>query len=87
METQSCNLQDCRNQIFYYRDAKFKIVLILRFLNYFTKHFFHFLTSELESDTDMMNPSIESSDFLFKHEENLDSFCGKQTKSMSRIEI
>ena len=35
---------------------------------HFTKNSCRFLTPKVKSDTDMINPSIESSDFLFWHE-------------------
>ena len=47
------------------RDAKFKRALRSHFLTHFTKNFCHFLTPKVKSGTDMINPSIESSDFLF----------------------
>ena len=37
-------------------------------LTHFTKNFCCFLTPKVKSGTDMINPSIESSDFLFWHE-------------------
>ena len=50
------------------REAKFKRALRVHFLTHFTKNFCHFLTTKVKSGTDMINPSIESSDFLFWHE-------------------
>ena len=40
------------------------------FLTNFTKNFCRFLTPKVKNGTDMINPSIESSDFLFWHEKN-----------------
>ena len=51
-----------------YREAKFKRALRVHFLTHLTKNFCHFLTREVKSGTDMINPSIESADFLFWHE-------------------
>ena len=51
-----------------FRDAKFKRALRVHFLTHFTKNFRRLLTPKVKSDTDMINPSIESSDFLFWHE-------------------
>ena len=50
-----------------YRDAKFKRAFRVHFLTHFTKNFCRFLTPKVKSGTDMINPSIESSDFLFWH--------------------
>ena len=48
----------------------------------FTKRFCRFLTPKVKSGTDMINPSIESSDFLFWHKNNFEvdfwKFCRKQ---------
>jgi uncharacterized membrane protein len=54
-------------KIFALREAKFKRVLKLHFLTQFTKNLLP-LTPKVKSDTDMINPSIKSSDFLFWHE-------------------
>ena len=43
-------------------------VLRVHFLTHFTKKFCRFLTPKVKSGTDMINPSIESSDFLFWYE-------------------
>ena len=51
-----------------FREAKFKRALRVHFLTHFTKNFCRFLTPKVISGTDMINPSIESSDFLFGHE-------------------
>ena len=53
-----------------YREVKFKRALRVNFLTHFTKNFCYFLTTKVKSDTDMIKPSIESSDFLFWHEKN-----------------
>ena len=53
-----------------YRDAKFKMALRLQFWLLLQNLFCRFLTSKLWSDLDMINPSIESSDFLFWHVKN-----------------
>ena len=52
------------------REPKFKRALRVHFLTHFTKNFCHFLTPKVKSGTgtDMINPSIESFDFLFWHE-------------------
>ena len=55
------------------REAKFKRAPRVHFLTYFTKNFCRFLIPKVKSGTDMINPSIESSDFLFWHEKNLES--------------
>ena len=55
-----------------HREAKFKRALRLHFLTHFTKNFCCFLTPKVKSDTDMINPSIESSDFLFWHQKNFE---------------
>ena len=66
--------------------AKFKRALRLHFLTHFTKNFFCFLTPKVKSGTDMINPSIESSDFLFCHKKifELDfwRFCWKQGSNL-----
>ena len=50
------------------REPKFKRALRVHFLTHFTKTFCRFFTPKVKSGTDMINPSIESSDFLFWHE-------------------
>jgi hypothetical protein len=45
--------------------AEFKKALRVLFLTHFTKKFCRFLTPKVKSSTDMINPLIESSDFLF----------------------
>jgi len=42
------------------------------FLPHFTKNFCRFLTPKVKSGTDTINPSIESSDFLFCHKQNFE---------------
>jgi hypothetical protein len=54
------------------REAKFKRALRVHFLTHFTKTFCRFLTPKVKSGTDMINPSIESSDFLFWHKTNFE---------------
>ena len=50
-----------------FREAKFKRALRVHFLTHFTKNFCRFLTPKVKSGTDMINPLIENSDFLFWH--------------------
>ena len=61
-----------------------KFVLRVDFLTDFTKKFCRFLTLKAKIRTEMINLSIESSDFLFWHDKNFESkfskFCGKHTK-------
>ena len=52
-------------QFFAYREVKFKRTLRLQFWLIFQNLFCRWHTSKLWSDPDMINPSIESSDFLF----------------------
>ena len=61
----------CTSQNLIFREAKFKRALRVHFLTHFTKNFCRFLTPKVKSGTDMINPSIESSDFLFWHEKML----------------
>ena len=49
---------------------KFKRALRVHFLTHFTKKFCRFPTPKVKSGTYMINPSIESSDFLFWHKKN-----------------
>ena len=56
------------------REAKFKRALRVHFLTHFTKNVCHFLTPKVKNGTDMINQSIESSDFLFWHEKFLIRF-------------
>ena len=53
-----------------YRHALFKSDARLQFLTDFTTILCHLISSKLESDPDMNNPSIESSHFLFWNEKN-----------------
>ena len=77
--------------IIQFREAKFKRAPRVHFLTHFTKNFYRFLTLKVKSGTDMINPWIESSNFLFWYKKNLESdfwkFCGKQTKYISRVQI
>ena len=50
------------------REEKFKRALRSHFLTHFTKNFCRFLTPKVKNGTDMINPLIESSDFLFWHQ-------------------
>ena len=61
----------CTSQNLIFREAKFKRALRVHFLTHFTKNFFRFITPKVKSGTDMINPSIESSDFLFWHKKIL----------------
>ena len=54
--------------LFIFREAKLKRALRVHFLTHFTKNFCFFLTPKVKSGTDIINPSIESSEFLFWHE-------------------
>ena len=51
-----------------FREAKSKRALRVHFLTHFTKNFCRFLTPKVKSGTDKIDPSIESSDFLFWYE-------------------
>ena len=51
-----------------YREVKFKRALRLQFWLILQNLFCRFLTSKIWSDPDMINPSLESSDFLFWYE-------------------
>jgi len=55
-----------------FREAKFKRALRVHFLTHFPKNFCHFLTPKVKSGLDRINPSIESSDFLFWHQKNFE---------------
>jgi hypothetical protein len=57
---------------FIFREANFKRALRAHILTHFTKNFCRFLTPKVKSGTDMISPSIESSDFLFWHKKNFE---------------
>ena len=73
------------------RESKFKRALRLQFWLILQNLFCRFLTESLWKDSDMIHPSIESSDFLFWHDNNFKfdfwKFCGKQTKWNSQVQI
>ena len=73
------------------REAKFKRAFRVHFLTHFTKNFCRFLTPRVKSGTDMINPSIESSDFLFWHEKIksriFENFVGNRQSNISRVQI
>ena len=69
IKIQNVALQFCMFANMYtHREAKFKRALRVHFLTHFTKNVCCFLTPKVKNGTDMFNPSIESSDFLFWHE-------------------
>ena len=72
-------------------EAKFKRALRVHFLTHFTKNFCRFLTPKVKSGTDMINPSIESSDFLFWHEKILsrifENFVGNRQSTFHEFKF
>ena len=73
------------------RKAKFKRALRSHFLTHFTKKFCRFLTPKVKNGTDMINPSIKSSDFLFWHEKIwsrvFENFVGNRQSTCHEFKI
>ena len=73
------------------REAKFKRALRVHFLTHYTKNFCRFRTPKVKSGSHMINPSIESSDFLFWHKKILsrifENFVGNRQSTFHEFKF